>query len=43
LSVTALAFTPDGKTLAAGSVDGTIALWDVTQYKEPKTPGDGRR
>jgi WD40 repeat protein len=28
-STTALAFGPDGKTLAAGSRDGSIRLWDV--------------
>jgi WD40 repeat protein len=29
--VTALAFNPDGKTLASGSTDGAILLWDMTK------------
>ena len=33
-SVTAMAFSKDGKTLATGSADSTILLWDLTKSKD---------
>jgi WD40 repeat protein/DNA-binding SARP family transcriptional activator len=43
-NVTSLAFSPDGQTLASGSFDGTVILWDVTtgqQIGPPLTGHDG--
>jgi WD40 repeat protein len=38
--VTALAFSRDGRTLASGSYDGAILLWDVIGKLPPGTPED---
>jgi WD40 repeat protein len=32
-----VAFSPDGKLLAVGSLDNTVTLWDLTSYKQVRT------
>ncbi len=39
-AVVAVAFSPDSKTLASASYDGTLKLWDMTTGKERATLGE---
>jgi WD40 repeat protein len=32
-AISAMAWSPDGKTLASGAVDGTVRLWDMASWK----------
>jgi WD domain, G-beta repeat len=40
--VTAVAYSPDGKTMAAGYSDGTIRLWDTASHRLISTASWGR-
>ena len=37
-TVFSVAFSPDGKTLAAGDLDGTVRLWDVATRRQLGSP-----
>ena len=38
-AVSSVAFSPDGRTLAAGSDDNTVIMWDVTDRARPARLG----
>ena len=38
--MSAVAFAPDGHTLATASDDSTVLLWDVTDPARPRRSGD---
>jgi WD40 repeat protein len=38
-AVLSVAFSPDGRTLATGSHDGTVRLWDLTEPAQPRLIG----
>jgi len=42
-SVTAVAFSPDGETLASGDVEGRIILWDIASHQPLGQPFTGHK